>query len=213
LIEKETEAIKRRPREKERLASSQEKELRHADPNPGPAFFFAEMMTDQTRPKTSSPIDMTRVRAVIEPVVRAHGADLVSVELKNESGWVLRVFVEKSGTEGADLELCANVSRDLSPALDVADLIAQHYNLEVSSPGLERPLSGEADFVRFAGRKAKIKLRHDSASTQKVFVGELGPIADGKLSVQEGARTHQVPLADVEKARLVFEMNKGSKRK
>jgi ribosome maturation factor RimP len=172
------------------------------------------MMTDQTRPKPTSPLDMTRVRAVIEPIARAHGADVVSVELKNESGWVLRVFIEKSGTEGADLELCANVSRDLSPALDVADLIAQHYNLEVSSPGLERPLSGEADFVRFAGRKAKIKLRHDSASTQKVFVGELGAISpEGTLAVQEGSRTHQVPLADIEKARLVFEMTKGSKRK
>jgi len=170
------------------------------------------MAFDQTQPKTS-PIDMTRVRAVIEPIARAHGADLVSVELKNESGWVLRVFIEKSGTESADLELCANVSRDLSPALDVADLIAQHYNLEVSSPGLDRPLYGEADFVRFVGRKAKIKLRHDSASTQKVFVGELGPISAGKLAVQEGSRTHEVPLADIEKARLVFEMTKGSKRK
>jgi len=170
------------------------------------------MAFDQTQPKTS-PIDMTRVRAVIEPIARAHGADLVSVELKNESGWVLRVFIEKSGTESADLELCANVSRDLSPALDVADLIAQHYNLEVSSPGLDRPLYGEADFVRFVGRKAKIKLRHDSASTQKVFVGELGPISAGKLAVQEGSRAHEVPLADIEKARLVFEMTKGSKRK
>ena len=169
------------------------------------------MTTDQT-PKTS-PIDMTRVRAVIDPIARAHGADVVSVELKNESGWILRVFVEKTGTEGADLELCANVSRDLSPALDVADLIAQRYSLEVSSPGLERPLFGEKDFVRFAGRKAKIKLRHDSASTQKVFIGELGAISDGKLAVQEGSRTHQVPIADIEKARLVFEMTKGSKRK
>lgn len=169
------------------------------------------MTIDETRPKT--PIDMTRVRAVIEPIARAHGADLVSVELKNESGWVLRVFIEKSGSESADLELCANVSRDLSPALDVADLISQHYNLEVSSPGLERPLFGAADFERFAGRKAKIKLRHDSASTQKVFIGELGAISDGKLAVQEGSRTHEVPLADIEKARLVFEMNKGSKRK
>jgi len=171
------------------------------------------MAFDQTHSKTS-PIDMTRVRAVIEPIARAHGADVVSVELKNESGWVLRVFVEKSGTEGADLELCANVSRDLSPALDVADLISQHYNLEVSSPGLERPLFGEADFVRFAGRKAKIKLRHDSASTQKVFIGALGAISPERtLAVVEGSRTHQVPLADIEKARLVFEMTKGSKRK
>jgi ribosome maturation factor RimP len=170
------------------------------------------MMTfEESRPKTS-PLDMTRVRAVIEPIARAHGADVVSVELKNESGWVLRVFIEKSGTEGADLELCANVSRDLSPALDVADLIPQHYNLEVSSPGLDRPLFGEGDFVRFAGRKAKVKLVHTSSSTQKVFVGELGPVADGKLTITEGSRAHQVPLADIEKARLVFEMKQSQKR-
>ncbi len=168
-------------------------------------------MLEQTPSK--SIVDMTRLRAVVEPIARAHGADVVSIELKNESGWVLRVYVEKTGTEGADLELCANISRDLSPALDVADIIPQHYNLEVSSPGLERPLHGEADFKRFVGRKAKIKLRHDSASTQKVFVGELGPITGGKLAVVEGKRTHEVPLADIEKARLVFEMTKGPKRK
>ncbi len=164
--------------------------------------------------ETKSPlVDLARIRAVIEPVARAHGADVVSLELKNESGWVLRVFVEKTGTESADLELCAGISRDLSPALDVADLIPQRYSLEVSSPGLERPLHAEADFVRFAGRKAKIKLAHASASTQKVFVGTLGAVANGKLTVTEGTRDHQVPLADIEKARLVFEITKGSKRK
>ncbi len=95
----------------------------------------------------------------------------------------------------------------------MADLIPHHYNLEVSSPGLERPLFGEQDFKRFVGRKAKIKLRHDSASTQKVFIGEIGPVTGGTLAVVEGKRTHEVPLADIEKARLVFEMNKGPKRK
>jgi ribosome maturation factor RimP len=166
---------------------------------------------------TSTPkqvIDIARLRAVADPIAKAHGADVVSVELKNESGWVLRVFVEKTGTESADLELCAAVSKDLSPALDVADIIPHHYNLEVSSPGLERPLYGEGDFRRFAGRKAKIKLRHDSASTQKVFVGELGPIVGGaELTVIEGTRTHMLRLADIDKARLVFEIEKGTKRK
>jgi ribosome maturation factor RimP len=165
---------------------------------------------------TSTPknvIDIARLRAVVEPVARAHGADVVWVELKNESGWVLRVYVEKSGTEGADLDLCAHISRDLSPALDVADLIPYHYNLEVSSPGLERPLFGEADFRRFAGRKAKIKLSHASTSSQKVFFGELGPIDGDELSVIEGSRTHKLRLADIDKARLVFEIEKGTKRK
>jgi len=170
-------------------------------------------MLEHTHSK--SIVDLTRLRAVVEPIARAHGADVVTLELKNDSGWVLRVFVEKAGTESADLELCADISRDLSPALDVADLIPHHYNLEVSSPGLERPLFGEQDFKRFAGRKAKIKLRHDGASTQKVFIGEIGPVSSqsGTLAVVEGKRTHEVPLADIEKARLVFEMNKGPKRK
>ena len=167
---------------------------------------------NQDRPAKNI-IDIARLRAVVEPIARAHGADVVSVELKNESGWILRVYVEKTGTEGADLELCAGISRDLSPALDVADLIPHHYNLEVSSPGLERPLMGEADFRRFAGRKAKIKLKHDATSTQKVFVGELGPVADGQLALTEGGRTHKLPLGDIDKARLVFELSKGTKRK
>lgn len=157
--------------------------------------------------------DMARIRAVIEPIARAHGADVVALELKNESGWILRVYVEKTGTEGADLDLCAAISRDLSPALDVADVISHRYSLEVSSPGLERPLHGENDFRRFAGRKAKIKLRHDSSTKQKVFVGELGPVQAGTLTVIEGKREHAVPLAEIEKARLVFEMTKGTKRK
>jgi ribosome maturation factor RimP len=160
-----------------------------------------------------SVVDMARLRAVVEPMAHAHGADVVTVELKNEGGWILRVYVEKTGTESADLELCAAISKDLSPALDVADLIPQRYNLEVSSPGLERPLFGDKDFRRFVGRKAKIKLRHESASTQKVFVGAIGPMQGDKMTVVEGSRTHEVPLADIEKARLVFELEKGPKRK
>lgn len=167
----------------------------------------------QSTQNRSPIVDLARIRAVIEPVAHAHGASVVWIELKNESGWVLRVFVEKRGTESADLELCAAISHDLSPALDVADLIPQRYNLEVSSPGLERPLQGEADFVRFAGRKAKIKLTHGSSSTQKVFQGAIGAVAHGNVTILEGSREHQVPLADIERARLVFEITKGSKRK
>ncbi len=158
-------------------------------------------------------VDLARIRAVAEPIAKAFGADVVWLELKNESGWVLRVYVEKTGTEGADLDLCAGISRDLSPALDVADVIPHRYSLEVSSPGLERPLFSEADFVRFAGRKAKIKLKHTSEPSQKVFVGELGPVSGGELSITEGKTPHKVRLADIDKARLVFEMSKGTKRK
>jgi ribosome maturation factor RimP len=127
-----------------------------------------------------------------------------------------------------NLELCAGVSRDLSPALDVANLIPHHYHLEVGSPGVERPLRGEQDFARFAGHKAKMKLREplDGARAaapdgqpgagQRVLIGTLEGVAEGVVRVQESGRTREVPLPNVEWARLVFEFGisgKTQKRK
>ena len=169
-------------------------------------------MTPMTGPVKT--LDRARLDAVIAPIVRAHGAEVVDLELKPErGGWVLRVFVEKLGASeqnlstkqaAVDLELCSSVARELSPALDVADLIPHAYNLEVSSPGIERILRGEHDYVRFAGQKAKIKLTHAVAG-QKVLIGVLGPVAGGKLRLLDGGREHDVPLGDIEGARLVFE--------
>jgi ribosome maturation factor RimP len=164
-------------------------------------------------------VDRAKLHAVVEPVVFAHGAEIVDLELKNEGGWVLRVFVEKAGSAdknatvvdaAVSLELCADVSRDLSPALDVADLIPVRYNLEVSSPGLERPLRGEKDFRRFEGQKAKLRLTNPVAG-QKVLVGKLGPVTSGTVAVIDGSRTFEAPLADVEKAHLVFEFGPAPK--
>jgi ribosome maturation factor RimP len=160
-------------------------------------------------------IDRDAIVRVVEPVVHAHGAELVDLELKTDrGGWVLRVYVEKAGAAAqalstrdaaVDLELCANVSRDLSPALDVVDLIPHAYSLEVSSPGVERPLRVAADYVRFAGQKAKLRLR-DPVGGQRVIIGILAGVADGKVQVAESGRTHQVPLPSIDRARLVFEL-------
>lgn len=170
----------------------------------------------------SSPIlvDRERLLTIIDPVVRAHGAELVDVELKNEHGWVLRVYVEKLGATAEkmttkqaaiDLERCSHIARDLSPALDVADPIPHRYNLEVGSPGLERALRKDEDFVRFAGEKAKLKLSK-GVGGQKVLVGVLGPIdGERKLTVEDGGRSYVVPLEDVVSARLVFEFGPASK--
>lgn len=159
-------------------------------------------------------IDRARLDPVIEPIARAHGAELVDVEFKSDpGGWVLRVFVEKLGSaeKGAsvrdaavDLELCANVARDLSTALDVDDPIPHRYSLEVSSPGLERTLRGERDFVRFAGEKAKIKV-FEAVAGQKVLVGILGKPEGGKIPLRDGSRTFEIALENVAAARLVFE--------
>lgn len=169
-------------------------------------------------------IDRDALLRVIEPVVRAHGAELVDVELKPEQGgWVLRVLVEKAGAAAShlstrdaavDLELCSDVSRDLSPALDVADLIPHAYNLEVGSPGIERPLRGEADFVRFAGHKAKVRLGGQTVAdgAPRVVVGVIEGVEGGKVKLTEGSRIHEVPLDAVDRARLVFELVKGEKK-
>lgn len=170
-------------------------------------------------PKSASFIDRERLTAVIEPVVHAHGAELVDVELKNETGWVLRVFVEKLGANAEkmstkdaaiNLELCSNIARALSPALDDADPIPHRYNLEVSSPGVERPLKKVEDFVRFSGEKAKLKLKA-GVQGHKVLVGKLGTVRDGVVDVIDGGSTYEVPLDDVLSARLVFEFGSPSR--
>ena len=164
-------------------------------------------------------VDRSKLLSIVEPVASAHGAEIVDLELKSEGGWILRVFVEKAGSAeknatvkdaAVDLELCAHVARDLSPALDVADLIPAAYNLEVSSPGVERTLRGVRDFIRFAGKKAKLKLKN-AVSGQKVLVGTLGVPQGAIVPVTDGKRNYEVPLDDVEKANLVFEFGPAPK--
>jgi ribosome maturation factor RimP len=175
-------------------------------------------MTSSAQAKAPSTFDRERLFAVIAPVVHAHGGEVVDVELKTETGgWVLRIFVEKLGaaetnltTEQAavDLELCSQVARDLSPALDVADLIPHRYHLEISSPGVERPLRDRRDFTRFAGQKAKLKLHH-AVDGQKVLVGILRGLEAGvdgdDLLLEDAGKQHRVPFGEVSQARLVFE--------
>jgi ribosome maturation factor RimP len=166
-------------------------------------------------------IDRDALVRVVEPIAHAHGAEIADLELKpDRGGWVLRVFVEKSGASAnnlstkeaaVDLELCANISRDLSPALDVVDLIPHAYSLEVGSPGVERPLRAERDFVRFAGQKAKLKLR-EPVDGQRVLVGSIDGVDGGRVRIKEGSRVHEAPLGSIESARLVFEFgNDGSR--
>src|SRR5688500_1773013 len=99
-----------------------------------------------------------RAREAIQPPVEGAGYELVDVQWKHEhGGWVLRVFVDKDG--GIGHSDCERVSRELSAVLDVNDFIPHAYSLEVSSPGLERPLVTAGHFRRFLGKKARVKLK------------------------------------------------------
>lgn len=167
-------------------------------------------------PKSNHPyaIDRARLGTVVDPIVRAHGGEVVDLELKSEQGgWVLRVYVEKLGsseknssTEEAavDLDLCTRVARELSPALDAIDVIPFRYHLEVGSPGVERPLRQERDFVRFCGKKAKVKV-NTAIKGQKVLVGVLGPVDKGAFTLKDGGSEYSIELENVAAARLVFE--------
>jgi len=204
-----------------------------ADPNPGvPRFFFRVFAYPWTPPRTLRRylmnlektslhgIDRARLEEVVTPIVHAHGAELVDVDFKSEqSGWVLRLYVEKAGSAerrattrdaAIDLEMCAHISRDVSPALDVADFVPHRYHLEVSSPGIERPLKSEHDFVRFAGEKAKVKV-HQAVRGQKVLVGILGEPSGGKVPLCEGSTVTDVALDNIAAARLVFEFGPAPK--
>lgn len=152
--------------------------------------------------------------------MKAHGAELVDLEFKSEArGWVLRLFIEKAGSAeknastkdaAVDLGMCSNVARDLSPALDVADVIPHRYHLEVSSPGVERELKSIRDYVRFTGQKAKLRLK-TAIKGQKVLTGTIGTDGDTIL-VDESGRKTEVPFVQIEQARLVFEFGPPSSK-
>ena len=131
-----------------------------------------------------------------------YGMELVEVQFRREShGWVLRLFIDRPG--GVTIDDCATVSREISAYLDVEDLIEHAYHLEVSSPGLERPLKREADFVRFAGRKARIKLC-EPVDGQKVFVGMLEGVNNGDVIMEVDGKRHRFAFSSISRARLTL---------
>jgi ribosome maturation factor RimP len=162
-----------------------------------------------------------RIRKIAGRVAASDGLELFDVQLRRESGgWVLRVVLDRpdepapAGSDrpaGVTIDDCQRVSRDLSAILDVEgdetlddEAFARAYTLEVSSPGLDRPLRHEADYRRFAGRLAKIVVS-EAVDGQKAFAGRIEAVEDGAVLLVEGRRTHRIPLARVTRARLDVE--------
>jgi ribosome maturation factor RimP len=170
--------------------------------------------------RTPIPFDRAKLDSVLEPIARAHGAEVFDVEWKSDQGsWVLRIFVEKSGsgqasasTEDAaiSLDLCSLIAKDLSPALDVVDLIPHAYSLEVSSPGVERRLKSVADFERFRNKLAKVRLT-EPVRGQKVLRGTIEGAAEGRVAMLVDGNSFEFPFDAVESANLVFEFGPAPK--
>ena len=167
--------------------------------------------TMENAPTTRITNALERVREVLAPVLAAHGVSLVDLEwLTERVGLTLRITIEREGTTdaggGVTLDDCADVSRDVSSVLDVEDIIPQRYHLEVSSPGLDRRLRTPAEFARFTGRTAKVKLARPAPDGQRVLRGLLDAASEERIAVVVDGKRVEAPLKDVVEARLVFEL-------
>lgn len=124
-----------------------------------------------------------KVLPLLEPIVAERGLELVDLEfVKEGANWYLRVYIDKEG--GVSIDDCEAVSRALEVKLDEKDPIEQAYVLEVSSPGIDRPLKKDADFIRFQGEIIDVKL-YRAVDGQKQFQGKLLGLNDGVISLEE----------------------------
>ena len=144
-----------------------------------------------------------RLNELLEPVVLDHGLELAELQFRREAqGWVLRLTIDAD--DGVSIDDCARVSREVSHLLEVEDPIERPFHLEVSSPGLDRPLKRERDYLRSRGKMAKLVCREE-IDGQNVIIGRLGDLADGVVTVETETGPVPVPLAAVRRAKLVVE--------
>ena len=162
---------------------------------------------------------LSRVREAAERVARSYGLEIFDLQLRREAaGLVLRVVIDKPDIgrptspeeDSVGIEDCQKVSRDLSAILDVEEddlgeaALGQAYTLEISSPGLDRPLRHEADYRRFTGRLAKI-VTAAPLNGQSAFAGRIAGLDGGVVLLEEGRKVHRVPIAQIKRARLEVE--------
>jgi ribosome maturation factor RimP len=154
---------------------------------------------------------LERIRELAAGIAAAYGLELFDVTYGREGGgFVLRVVLDRPGPsatadDSVSLEHCQKVSEELSAALDVDDVVPDTYTLEVSSPGLDRPLRSRDDYQRFAGRLAKI-VTAEPIARQTAFAGHLrGVDGDDVLFESQGGKLVRLPLGLIRRARLEVE--------
>ncbi len=146
-----------------------------------------------------------RARDLIKSVVEEEGFELVHVEYTaTGSAPVLRVYVDRPG--GITLSDCAGLSRRISVLLDVEDFIPTHYLLEVSSPGIERPLFTERDYLRFNGREIRLSTR-EKIDKRRNFRGTIEEFHDGIVRLRCANQVYEIPFAQVKRANLVYDFD------
>lgn len=158
---------------------------------------------------------LEKLLELLEPVLRDLGYDLVHLELQGQgSGALLRIYIDhlvpgsenESPAREISLDDCERVSREVSALLDISDPIPHAYRLEVSSPGLDRPLVKPEHFSRFAGHRARVVLEAPIQARRK-FVGVLDGVENGQIHMLVDGERVALPLVDIRKARLVPEFD------
>jgi ribosome maturation factor RimP len=144
-----------------------------------------------------------RVRLLADPILSSIGMELIEVQYRREArGWVLRLIIDKEG--GVTLDDCTLVSREMGRTLDVEDLISTPYTLEVSSPGVNRPLKNERDYLKYRDHLIRVKT-FSPVENRREFKGKLLGIANNLIEIQIDEGVYQIPLANVAKANLEFD--------
>jgi ribosome maturation factor RimP len=152
-------------------------------------------------PKTQSIVK--QVENLVEPILEEMGYELVDVEYVSIYGrWILRLFVDKEG--GVTIGDCARISEELGDLIDVKEIIRHEYNLEVSSPGLDRPLKKEKDLSRALGKRVKIRMT-TPLEGRRNFTGVLLRYGDGILHLEVDGQEVALSWPDVAKANLIYE--------
>ena len=151
------------------------------------------------------------IRAIAERVAASRGLEIWDIQSRREaSGHIVRVFIDRPGPaatpeDSVSIEDCEQVNREMSTILDVEDPLPFSYTLEVSSPGLDRPLRGLSDYERFSGRMAKVVVS-EPVDNQKAFEGRLRGVDDGAVLLEAShGRIHRLPLPLITRGRLEVE--------
>ena len=146
-----------------------------------------------------------RVFDLIEPVLADMGYELVEVEYLSMHGrWILRLYIDKEA--GVTIDDCVDVSRELGDIIDVKEIIDHEYVLEVSSPGLNRPLRKEKDFLKSIGMKIKLKMDQD-LNGRRNFAGILKAFNNRIIFLESDGDIFEIPFDGVEKSNLVYDFN------
>jgi ribosome maturation factor RimP len=152
--------------------------------------------------------DQTHLWELFEPVINGMGFDLIEIEhFPNPKHGVLRLYIDKpegSDSKGVMIEDCSAVSRQISALIDVEDPISGQFNLEVSSPGLDRPLRRLQDFQRFIGSLVKLKTVMP-LDGQRNFKGRLLQATEDVIVIETDTEELSLPMSSIEKARIVPE--------